>query len=176
MHNLHLVRIKENSHQEACASALSYMEDWGTENNWRCAGGSICEDGTKENYDDYARWPAVYDGEAWEPTVKNINQMCKNTLSGEKFTVTLLDAIERVFNTRAVDLVNTSNNWSHLYAVKQYMNFLNSSEAARKLRDTYDIFTSPGFYEYQYGEFGLTDMSDEEEGDKTYIVLIDMHT
>jgi len=181
MHNLHLARIKAKSHDEACASVLSYMEDWGDENNWRSIGGAICEDGTSEPYDDYSRWGVDKDV---QEQIKNLNNTCFRELQGKEYTEGIYsDRLKSLLKDKTFQEMLDYDDWMDFYTAKQFFNFLlKTAEARKKCKDSYDIFTSVDFFAHNYGDFGLTDMGDNGYNEdelkecKTYIVLIDMHT
>mgnify|MGYP003628228438 CR=1 FL=1 len=180
MHNLHLVRVKKASHKDACDYVDSYISGWGDENNWFSVGGSICEDGTVSDYDDYARW--VPGG----LNLESLNTMCNEALKGTKFTNKHSEEmIDSVLKSTTKGLLQDGSalggpwdtEWLALLRTREFLNFLLRTRSARG-KGPYDVLTSDGFFEHDYGEFGLTNdvESDPAEGSKTYIVLIDMHT
>ena len=181
MHNLHLARIKATSPEEACRAVLGYLENWGDENNWRCIGGAICEDGTSEPYDDYSRWGVDTDV---REQIKRLNDSCFRELQGEEYTEGIyFDRLMSVLKDKTIQEMFDYDDWMDFYTARQFFNFLlKTAEARKECKDSYDIFTSCPFFAYSYGDFGLTDMGnngyDEEElkDCKTYVVLIDMHT
>ena len=181
MHNLHLVRVKAESHDDACHTVLNYIEDWGTENNWRVAGGAICEDGTGKSFDDYVRWQVDVDDVKWQ--VEHLNKQCLDAIQGTEYTSGCFTEQLKEVMCMSVEEVLASDNWSKFYMAGEFFRFVaNTAEARHNHKDLYDIFTSIGFCEYSYDDFGLTDLGNngynEEElkNAKTYIVLIDMHS
>ena len=186
MHNLHLVRVKEKSHEDACNLVDDYLCNWGNENNWKSVGGSLCKDGTLKNHDDYARWMPVQldeDGNSvpFEKVVSNLNSMCLSTLSGDEWSHNHQEAINEILGKSIEELVSSEFHSFDLWRVKEFLRFLYNTTYARekvsKLK-SYDIFTSDPFYEGCYGDFGLSDISsqDTKKDCKTYIVFVDMHS
>lgn len=180
MHNLHLARIKAKSHDEACRAVLSYIEDWGLEDNWRSIGGAICEDGTGEPYDDYARWGVDTDV---QEQINRLNEACLDAVLGKQYlTGHLHEKLTDILNMTIEDMMKEKE-WFYFYTAKQFFDFLlKTAEARKECKESYDIFTSVEFFAYSYGDFGLTDIGnigyneDELKECKTYVVLIDMHT
>lgn len=175
MHNLHLARIKATSHHDACSCVLSYMEDWGNENNWRSIGGAICEDGTGENYDDYARWKVDVDD--IQKQIAKLNKDCLDSVQGVLYKKgEYVERLKKVLNMDIDQMLAAKDSWSEFYRARQFFQHLIQTTAARHAcKEGYDIFTSEEFFAYHYDEFGLTEMGGDPDG-KTYIVLIDMHT
>ena len=44
MHNIHFVKVKANSGEEACQVVENLLMDFGTDNNWRDFCGAVSED------------------------------------------------------------------------------------------------------------------------------------
>mgnify|MGYP001095739624 CR=1 FL=1 len=181
MHNLHLVRIKAESHNDACTAVLSYIEDWGNENNWRSIGGAICEDGTGKRFDDYTRWPVDVDDVKGQ--IEHLNKSCLDAVKGTDYTSGVFaDMLKEVMNMTVEEILDAEV-WGTFYTAGQFFRFVvNTAEARHNHKDEYDIFTSIGFCEYSYDDFGLTDLGnngyneDELKNVKTYVVLVDMHS
>lgn len=181
MHNLHLARIKAESHKDACEAVLSYIDGWGDDNNWRTIGGAICEDGTAQEYDKGSRWRVETD--KVQEQIDSLNSSCFAALQGGEYLYGhRAENISKILSMPVEEMFSV-NDWMDLYALKRFFDFLLKTTAARQeCEEAYDIFKSPDFFAYDYGEFGLTDMGDngyneEELKDcKMYIVLIDMHT
>lgn len=181
MHNLHLARIKAKSHDEACKAVQSYIEDWGTENNWRSIGGAICEDGTGTTYDEYTRWPVLLD--ELPEQIEHLNTSCLSAIQGTEYTSgCFADMLKEVMGMTVKEILDAEV-WAKFYTASQFFRFVvNTAEARRNHKEEYDIFTSIGFCEYSYDDFGLTDLGNngynEEElkNVKTYVVLVDMHS
>ena len=177
MHNLHLVRINATSPQEACNRVESEIMDFGNENNWRCIGGCVSEDNEVYDHDNFSRWkPSTETEEGEKPfcSIEALNKRVREWLKTDSDDYYKKELIEAIDNGERK--LSEITDRMELYAIGQYI------EKRKALSDVDDIETFDvlkGTYrDYEYDECGLTSMdySEKSEGEKTYIVFIDMHS
>jgi hypothetical protein len=187
MHNLHFISIKADSATDAASEAENHMFDWGNDNNWRCVGGIASEDGSDdiENHED-ARWPLTFldaeegvpkEGTYFSRAVAYLNREITEpvTLTCEPFSThpdlrsaiaelcDMLRAFDPEHGNRS-DLWRVGRNLEHLTELMDGRNAVKHGEEL------------PQFYEGQFDRFGLTDLSDQSEGARRYLVFLDMHS
>ena len=167
MHNLHFVLINATSGKEACDSVENQIIDWGTENNWRTFCGAVSED------------DEVYDGEdgRYRPqeteytTIDKINLAVKEWINQTYYGETA----RQKFDKGETDL--TSWNSVELWSLSEYAKHL--SEGCRYKNKEFSILQADTFFEYEFSECGVTDLSysnEKQEGEKLWVVFLDMHS
>lgn len=164
MHNLHLVRVKAESGQEACEGVESTIIDFGNENNWRCISGAVSED--NEVYD--AGEGRYRPAENELTTIKLINEAV-NRWIGSCFYGSV--AKEKLNNNEFnLDEWNAHELWS-LSKLAEHL-----SEAAEYRGKQFNVLENT-FFSYKYDECGVTDLEwSVGDGDKYWIVFVDMHS
>jgi hypothetical protein len=178
MHNLHLIRVRAESPKEACSMAERFIEDFGNENNWRSIGGCVSENNEVYDRDEMygSRWrPSYTDDKGNKPygNIRALNESIIETIKSNRdsyYGKELVDDIDSG-KVRLSDVTDT-------HKLYQLGKFIENQKAIAYLGEGFDIDTfnilEHDYKEYQYTEFGVTDCY-EEGGDKTYIVLVDMH-
>jgi hypothetical protein len=182
MHNLHFILINADSAKDAASEADSLILHWGDENNWRTVGGIASEDGSDdiENHDD-GRW-GLSDlpdgaGTAFSRSLAWVRRVINDPIVLEyvPFTEcpTLSDALHAVAQTlnafdpqigKPFDLWCAYRNTRQLYELVEARRREPSEPGIREL------------YPWQFDHFGLTDMTEQSEGARRYLVFIDMHS
>ena len=158
MHNLHLVRIKADSPEEACKDVELEIEDFGNENNWRSIGGCIDKDGNTFVNDNISRWtPEDKDYN----TIEKLNKLFTETKQGTYLKTRFDEAMAKPENER------DSMDW---YSIQKYGHFMSETCG---LPEKIDVLED-NFFDWQFDEFGITDLG--RQGKKTYIVFVDMHS
>ena len=171
MHNLHLVRINATSPEKACRNVENEIMDFGNEDNWRCIGGCISEDNEIHLDDNYSRWKPSEEG---YNTIEEINVRVRDWLKSDNnnyYRKDLIDAIDSG-EKKLSEITDPMD----LYAIKEYVTKRRALCEVDDI-DTFDVLKGT-YREYEYDENGLTrmDYSEKREGEKTYIVFIDMHS
>jgi len=139
-HNIHLITVKADDFFSASEKAMEYIEDWGTENNWRKPVAVMSEtmDFRRVGSDD--RYSA--------PFLKEIS-----SLSG--IETMLMNYSEDYFkytpDTREPE-------WYDNFEEKPFNAFVDEC------------------YPYEYDYVGVTNICEETNGERKYIVYIDMHS
>jgi len=187
MHNLHLILIKADSAEDAASEAENAILDWGNENNWRCVGGVASEDGSDdiENHED-GRWALSFldkqDGIAREGTYfsraaaylhRHLTEPVTASYALFSNQPTIRSAIAELAGMLLAfdpDRGNTLELWG-IGRSLEHLSELIDSRRGRKLGNEL-----PEFYERQFDQFGLTDMTGESEGARRYLVFLDMHS
>jgi hypothetical protein len=186
MHNLHFILINADSASDAASEAENLILDWGNENNWRCVGGIASEDGSDDvdNQDD-GRWPLSFldaekgvpkEGTLFSRAVAYLNRVITQplTLPSTPFSThpDLRSAIAELGDIlRAFDHEHDSNDLSAIGRNLEHLSELMDGRIALKHGDQL-----PQFYDWQFGHFGLTDMTEQSEGARRYLVFLDMHS
>jgi hypothetical protein len=187
MHNLHFILIKADSAPEAASEAHTLIWDWGDSNNWRCVGGIASEDGSDdlENHE-HGRWGLSFlDEEDGKPRQGTYFSRAVAYLHAEMTEPVRLRSapdsahpeLHSAFGALAgrlrsfdpdhgdsLDLWKIGRDLKHLEARVE-------SRRARALGE--DI---PQFFEWQFDQTGLTDMTGQSEGARRYLVFLDMHS
>jgi hypothetical protein len=177
MHNLHFILIKADSAEDAASDAENLIVDWGNENNWRTVGGVAAEDGSDdiENHDD-GGWGLTFldedknvpkEGTYFSRAVAYLLSDIKEPLA--KLPATLLELSDRL---RSFDPQATGG--FELWRISRDLQELS------ELMDSRSAHTCgaqiPELREWQFDQFGLTDMTGQSAGDRRYLVFLDMHS
>jgi hypothetical protein len=177
MHNLHFILIKADSANEAASEAENGMLDWGDENNWRRLGGVASEDGSDdiENHDN-GLWGLSYldkqdgvpkDGTYFSRAVAYLLRRITEPVTDLRSALSELGDRLREFDPDHGDSYD-------LWAIGRDLKHLSELMDSRKgLKHGTEI---PEFYEWQFDHFGLTDMTEDSEGARRYLVFLDMHS
>jgi hypothetical protein len=192
MHNIHYIVVRAESAKDAANEALSQIEDWGDENNWRSAGGVASENNNDniECEDENARWGldriTTTDNTPYQAILDSIKEMYScyrlqtKTEKGEYKEVTVNtyhEALDIV--TEQLQLCKSESSGVNLYPIQNMLNEIEAVHDSQRLGSTQDIVE---FKPYMYDNVGLTDFSQYEDDESTddgtqrYIVLIDMHS
>ena len=188
MHNLHLIMVNADSAQDAASNVEDAINDWGNENNWRRIGGIASEDGTDDidNHDD-ARWDLSFldeeegvtkEGTYFSRAVAYIRSMTEGPIRLRDMPTNYPDvdsavaALCEMLRGFKVDADN--NNKYKLFQVSR--NFRHIHEFAINNNADKEGLVPSEFYAWEFDEFGFTDLSNEYEGKKVYIVFLDMHS
>jgi hypothetical protein len=187
MHNLHFILIKADAATAAAFEAENLILHWGDENNWRCVGGVASEDGSDdiENESD-GRWGLSFlDGEEVIPKEGTYFSRAVAYLQlhlTEPVTFAFApysthpnpgSAIRELGDRlRAFDpdLGNTNDLWGIGRNLKHLSELIDS----RRAREQGEAI--PQFYDWHLDYFGLTDMTEQSEGARRYLVFLDMHS
>lgn len=156
MHVLHFIGVTADDGAEAVSRALYMIEDWGTEDNWRVAGGAVASDGEVYKADG-GRWSP----DDWLGTPDKIREAVRADIA-EKLAleITADGTTELDDYIAAQDLKARSD---ARWAVKH----VGSLEA-------FDAFEH-SYRGGEYDEFGVSHFDTELEG-RRWLVLVDMHT
>jgi hypothetical protein len=166
MHNLHLVVVKAETGEDAMSDVESYMDDWGTENNWRTMCGAVSQDNEVVMGDAQGAYPP----EENLNSIENINKMVRGwmeaTYYGDEGRKTLMK-VET--GTMKLDKI-TSLTWYSIGKYAEYMQEKLNNPSAGK----FNVLTD-SFYAGQYDENGITQIEEDNEG-KKWVVFVDMHS
>jgi hypothetical protein len=156
MHVLHFIGVIADDGREAVDRALSFIEDWGTEDNWRIACGAIAVDGATYSTKD-GRW----DPSGWLGTPEKIREEIRKDIA-EKLALT-----PKLDGTTDLDDYIASQDLKARSDARWAIKHAGSLETFDAFRDNY----RGG----EYDAFGVTHFDDGLEGQR-WLVLIDMHT
>lgn len=170
MHNLHYVIVEAGSGQEACETAISAIEHWGDENNWRVACGAVSATGEVYSSGE-GRWD--------DPESLNLD----NILETSKRWISVSDNHHAKTFQKVVEAVNLGKpvetiDW---YIVKKYAEFKSDQgwalEGNKITPDQFDPFKHE-FRAWNFAECGVTHNSDLSKvpTENQWCVLIDMHS
>lgn len=159
MHNLHIVRIKSDSPQDACDSVESAIMDWGDENNWHTVEGCIDTNDVVHK---------VTDKTAFLDQFKSVDDIKK----------TLIDTIKHdvEYNKKVLDRclegkLDSPYDW---IGAENYCGLMFNVSKLNDGIDNLHIFEDE-LFPWRLDDVGLTGM-DELEGDNFYFVVINMHS
>ena len=161
MHNLHLVIIKADSPHDACINVENEIVEWGNENNWRTICGCISEDNEIYIHDkEYGRFHP-------EPgtTLNDIEKMVKRWANTFEYDITLV-----LLKFKIEESSLEAHDW---WELKEYCRF----------KCDYENFTANRFNiweteyrSWKFDESGLTNMIRRNDGEKKFVIFIDMHS
>jgi hypothetical protein len=185
MHNLHYIIINAESADDAAESALLEIQDWGNENNWRKVGGVASEDGKDliENHQD-ARWTlsglkpddALPDDNsyfAW--AIADIWAKIDGDIKLPHHPYSKSFDLQVTLRGIALELLHSDcTNIELLWSASANLKYLHQIARGRAQREVENAI--PEFYEWEFDECGLTDLTDNSEGAQRYLVMIDMHS
>ena len=164
MHNLHFIRVKASSAQEAIEKAESYISDFGNENNWRDFGGAISASGE------------VFDtGQGrFTPSTTNIKSFAdvEACLNGWISEYEANYEVIRIRIKAGLDIYDLDH--TDLYRVAEFVKwrtetkFLNGRKFSLESGDT--------LFDNEYHDEGLTEITYVGEQGEDYIVFVDMHS
>ena len=157
MHNLHFIRVKADTPEDACDTVENSILHWGDENNWRVIGGCVSEHNEVYIHDSSSRWVPDVD-----MTIEKINDMCNDWLSVPSYYKKIFDRCVQGLEESPFDWYSAKNYCEHMYEV-----------SALGVK-TFDVLQDE-FYSWALGDRGVTDIEHIQDGDTTYIVFIDMH-
>jgi hypothetical protein len=187
MHNLHFILLNAESATEAAAEADSLILHWGDENNWRSVGGVASEDGSDDiDNHDGGRWGLSFladeEGIAKEGTFfsravaylhRSIGEPVELPFAPYSTHPDLASALQAVSDTLSAfdpDRGNTNDLWAIGRNLKHLSELIDSSRARKQGE------AIPQFYDWQFDQFGLTDLTEESVGSRRYLVFLDMHS
>ena len=164
MHNLHLVVVIAETGQDACNAVEAWLEEWGTDNNWRGMCGAVSQDNVVYIPSDAGRFPP--DDEY--NTIEKINKMVAGRVNGEPWTK---DSFDKLMRGEKMD----SQDW---WGVKDYAKHMVEKVASKD--SNIDVLDGFSFFEYSYDESGVTQLDNGDgeigEGEKKWVVFVDMHS
>jgi hypothetical protein len=169
MHNLHLIVCNGDTGKEACDEAESYASGWGDENNWRTMCGAISEkDEIYDNED--GRFP-IKDCD----TIKSINKMVQEWISDNEYEERAMKFMNMLVGGAAARPSKLDDHQA--WILKQYANHLyHVINLAKEMNGKpYNIFKY-SFYAEVFDHCGVTDISDEKDKRKKWVVFMDMHS
>jgi len=166
MHNIHYIIVNASDHEEAEANALGQIESWGDENNWRCAIGSIAEDGKAH---------ATGEGRGNDETLTldDVRKSLREAVHGKSWHMKEAKKVMRAaLAGKTADL--TGLDWYH---VKRYAEDQQASADAHGVPENgdFDAFKT-SYYAWAFNEFGITDLTETDSEEPKFIVVIDMHS
>lgn len=187
MHNLHFIIVKADSASDAASEAESEISNWGNENNWRSIGGVASEDGRDDiDNHDGGRWGLSFldeleeipkEGSYFARTVAYVQWLVKDPVTLEYQPWATICDFKEGITTVANHLMNFDLEngelhelWAASRNIKQLYELLGARRSLAKGNDL------PEFYDWQFDQTGVTDMTATSDGKQRYIVFLDMHS
>jgi hypothetical protein len=165
MHNIHFVKVKANSGEEACQRVENLLFDFGNENNWRTMCGAVSEDNEIFNSGDGRFQPKETDYQTIEEISNAVNKWAESSFYGETAKLKFDKGETNLSEWNQIELWSLSKWAKHLYEACSYKD------------RPFDCMTDDTFFCYQYDECGLTDLTHSaDDGDKVWFVFVDMHS
>jgi hypothetical protein len=187
MHNLHFLLVRAESARAAADKAESLTDHWGDENNWRSIGGVASEDGSDdvENHGG-GRWSLSFlDAEEDIPKhdtyfsravaflhrsiMPPLTFPCAPYSTHPSVESALMDLSSQLLafepaSADTLDLWRIGRNLKHLSQLIESQRAIAGGEAI------------PEFYDWKLGHFGLTDLTEESDAARRYLLFLDMHS
>lgn len=162
MHNLHLIRVKAESANEACKIVRRELEDFGNENNYYTICGCVSENDVVFDLNEGRFSPKGF-------TIEKINHMVNTWLLPDETDKSAYEKADSEKNV--IDWMFAKHYCNHM----QQLCMLKEKGQLSPVND-FDVLKEK-FYEYEYTQCGVTELdSFSEENDETYIVFVDMHS
>ena len=164
MHNLHYVVVNATSATEAERQVESELEQWGTEDNYSSIGGSISEDNEVHVSD--SRWAR------WKPqesdTIESISKQAESWLEPDEYYKESFDELlEHVTPTEP-------HTWFKIKEYCLHMYHKSWTDTIRKGKP-FNILDH-SFRAWDFDRNGVTNISEDNENEKKYVVIVDMHS
>jgi hypothetical protein len=187
MHNLHLILIKADSAEEAATQADNLIPDCDDENKSHRVGGVASEDGIDDvdNYD-FARWSLSFldeedgipsEGTYFARAVAYLHRQISDPVilpfgpnSTHPDATSALRELSNSLSAFDADRGNTDDLLAIGRNLKHLSELIDSNRAHKQGEEI------PQFYNWQLDHFGLTDLTEDSEGAKRYLVFIDTHS
>ena len=165
MHNIHIGLVYAETGKDACYAVETEIESWGSENNWRTICGAVSQDNEKYEHEP-GRFPVDEDCD----TIEKINAMVEEWKTGGNFYGK--DGKE-LFEKHLAGEKLTSHEW---WQVKEYA--VHMEGVATVPDEKFDVLKKHEFLEWKLDRCGVTNMAwrEPDEGDKLWVVFIDMHS
>jgi len=168
-HNLHLIVVRAESGLDACNEAEDLLFDFGTENNWRSMCGAVSEDNEV-----YLNGEGRYEPDEKSDTIEKINEMVQKAIGTSWKADVALQALKE---GRTIETMTANELWSYAKYIEDLMEKRKFEEGraieGKPIDATFDVLTE-SYNEYDYTEFGVTNVAEQYEG-KKWVVLMDMH-
>lgn len=189
MHTLHFILVNADSAQDAASSAESEILEWGNENNWRSIGGIASEDGADdiENHENTG-WPLSFlddtegvpkEGRYFERAIAFLKRDIVDPIRLPYWPTPqypdMKAALEGIAD-RLTDFDQDTGSSQVMWEAQRATERLKHMLDARGTLADASAGGIPEFYAWQFDEFGLTDMTENTEGAKRYLVFLDMHS
>ena len=165
MHNIHLVVCKAESAEDACNTVETHIMDFGTENNWRSICGCVSEDNEVFINDSTGRYCPEED-----LTIDKINKMVRGWMKGCFYGETAKKKLAR--SKGKIDLSKWTS--SQLFSLRMLAKYHEQLGYFGDDIKNFDVLKN-NFYAEEYTECGVTQISDDDEEGKKFVVFVDMH-
>lgn len=182
-HTLYLI-IQASDPHEAIEAALSHIEDWGTDNNWRTAVGAISQKTGKVTQ---PKKRESHHFAVAENALKQINEMFQNKINNpvpewlelDRMKGMIQKLVDGNFSGETIQKMAADKNNS-FWAFKQFAMEIYGvyNHVKYHPNEPFDVFKHE-YRPYDYDEISVThiDVGDEVgEDDDLYCIAIDMHT
>lgn len=173
MHNLHFVVVNAETAKQACDTAESHIDGFGTEDNWK----TICGCVSEEN--EVLDLQGMFGGGRWKPsetgytTIAKINKIVKGWIKANTYSEL---AEKKLANAKGK--INLKRwNTSELYSLKALAEQISQQKYLGKSFSKFNVLEDE-FFSGSYDECGVTHCQDDNdtEGYKKYVVFVDMHS
>jgi hypothetical protein len=179
--------IKADSAAEAAAEAENLILNWGDENNWRSIGGVASEDGSDdiENHQEGC-WGLSFldekegipkEGTYFSRAVAYLHRRISEPVdlpfapytTHPNFT-SALNELSDALSEFDPDRGNTNDLWAIGNNLKHLTELIDSRRASEQGEEI------PQLYDWRFDHFGLTDMTEQSEGARRYLLFLDVHS
>ena len=161
MHNLHLITVMADSPKAACINTENEIVEWGNENNWRTICGCISEDDEIYIHDkEYGRFAP-----AKNMKISDVEKLIKGWTGSFGY-----DPREVLVKFLIDQQTLSSQDW---WLLREYCDF--KQHQIDFNREKFNIWETE-YRSWQLDENGVTNMRRCNEGEKKYVVFLDMHS
>lgn len=162
MHNLHYLTIKADNPEEACDEVESIIMEWGNDNNWRSICGCISEDNEVHIQEADGCFPPGA-AETLDDVAKKIKSWVDNFQYGSVIK-------EKLVKFHIEEEALTGNDW---FILQQYCRF--KGDQIDFKQSPFDLWEAE-YRSWELDECGLTNLMEQSDGSKRYVVFLDMHS
>lgn len=156
MHILHFVCIAAESPEDACDTIETYIDDFGTDDNYSRIGGCISEDNEIYIHDHAAAF--LPDDEQFN-TTEQVRQLVISGMTGLKTKEEIIEELRKESAN-----INMIKEWAIL-----------KEEITLSDPTTFDLWND-NFFDSHYDRFGYTQCHYDRDSDmKKFVVFVDMH-
>jgi hypothetical protein len=177
VHNLHLVVVNADSHEDACDTVRTLVEGFGTENNWFVVSGAISKDtgeiySTEEGRFDPAEIlleennSVKFIKDKTETALENLEslyQSFKKDSTQDKDKLDFQDTLNKLMKDEPMDSFK-------VYLLKEFIEHKYAQIVSPDDSSVWDGY----YFSHEYDRCGLTNHT--EHGENLYCVFVDMHS
>lgn len=187
MHHIHYFVVQATDAQAAMDTAEAYLEDWGTENNWRTVVGAFNRRGRKfepskpeSNHFGMLKRSLSASNKMFQ---KMLDKISPEWMDYAKTKATIQRLVDSDFSPKTIRQMIAEKNEHNLWGLREFFQQVYAvSNALTEVKEgeAFNVFKHE-FRSYKYDEIGVTHIDynpdqPDDENYKAFCVLMDIHT